>query len=345
MNRKKDTSIQLRKNDHIQINLEKDVNSSISNGLENYFFNHQALPEVNLHDVDLQSELFGKPLLAPLLISSMTGGTADAGVINSNLAKAAQLHGIAMGVGSQRAAIENKSLDKSFQVRQFAPDIILFANLGAIQLNYGYGLDECKRAVDMIEADALILHLNPLQEALQPEGNTNFFGLLKKIETLCKMLPVPVIVKEVGWGISGKIAKSLFESGVSAIDIAGAGGTSWSEVEKHRIIDSNRSLIASNFKGWGIPTAESIAMVRKNAPNALIFASGGLRNGIDVAKCLALGARLGGIAGPFLRSAHLGLDDLSAQIQRVIDEIKICMFCCGISSLDQFDESLLCYRK
>lgn len=342
---KKGALIEVRKNDHIQINLEKDVNSSISNGLEDYYFTHQALPEINLRDIDTKCNVLGKTLSSPLLISCMIGGTAKAEIINQNLALAANQFSIAIGVGSQRAALEQKSLEKSFQIRKYAPDILLFSNLGAVQLNYGYGLDECKRAIDMIEADALVLHLNPLQEALQPEGNTNFSGLLKKIEDLCATLPVPVIVKEVGWGISGKVAKLLNDAGVFAIDIAGAGGTSWSEVEKYRMSDSDKALIAGSFSGWGIPTAESIQMVKENAPNTQIFASGGLRSGIDVAKCLALGARLGGIAGPFLRSAQLGLDQISAHIRRINEEIRICMFCCGISSLEQFDKSLLAYRK
>src|SRR4030067_1967063 len=231
---KKVTPISERKSDHIRINLENDVRSGVTTGLEKYRFFHRALPEINLEDVDLGLEIFGKRLQAPILISSMTGGTQEAAKINQNLAVAAQESGIAIGVGSQRAAIEHPKLASTFQLRKFAPEILLFANLGAIQLNYGYGIQECRRAVDMIEADALILHLNSLQEAVQPEGETNFAGLLHKIEMVCRALPAPVIAKEVGWGFSVEDISLLVNAGVAAIDVAGAGGTSWSQVEMHR---------------------------------------------------------------------------------------------------------------
>ncbi len=201
--------IDQRKADHIKINLEKDVRSALTTGLENYHFLHEALPELDLDQIDTSLSLFGKQLAAPILISSMTGGTADAEVINLRLAEAAQEVKIAMGVGSQRAAIEHPEQAKTFQVRRAAPDILLFANLGAVQLNYGYGIDQCRRAVEMIGADALILHLNPLQEAVQDAGDTNFAGLAKKIEEVCKQIDVPVIAKEVGWGISERTAKRL----------------------------------------------------------------------------------------------------------------------------------------
>ena len=229
--------IEQRKADHIKINLEQDVRSSLTTGLEKYHFVHEALPELNLDDVDTNLTIFKKRLKAPILISSMTGGTEQAGTINRRLAEAAQASGIAMGVGSQRAALEDSSQVGTFQVRKYAPDILLFANLGAVQLNYGYGLDECRRAVDMIAADALCLHLNPLQEAVQPGGDIDFKGLARKIEEVCGKLEVPVIAKEVGWGISERTAKLLANCGVSAIDVAGAGGTSWSQVEMHRATD------------------------------------------------------------------------------------------------------------
>ena len=194
---------QLRKSDHIRINLQEDVDfKHVSTGFERYRFVHCALPGFNLEDVDTSTPLLGKRLAAPLLISSMTGGTPEASAINERLAEAAQAAGIGMGLGSQRAAIEDPTLAETFRVRHVAPDILLLANLGAVQLNYGYGLDECRRAVEMVAADALILHLNPLQEALQPEGETRFAGLLPKIETVCRALEVPVIAKEVGWGLS-----------------------------------------------------------------------------------------------------------------------------------------------
>ncbi len=322
-----------RKSDHIRINLEEDVSSQLTTGLENYHFTHQALPEIDLDRVDMGQTIFGKQLHGPLLISSMTGGTAEAAAINQTLAAAAQSAGIAMGLGSQRAAIEHPELAYTFQVRKTAPDILLFANLGAIQLNYHYSVDECRRAVDMIDADALILHLNALQEALQPEGDTRFAGLLKKIEMVCRALPVPVIAKEVGWGISGQAARQLASAGVSAIDVAGAGGTSWSQVEMHRIQDTHLARVAAVFRDWGIPTGESIRQVREAAPEMTIFASGGLRSGVDIAKCIALGASLGGMAGPFLQAAAQSLDETLRTIDEILREVKVAMFAAGIPNL------------
>jgi len=216
--------INQRKADHIKINLEQDVRSALTTGLENYRFIHEALPELDLNRISTSLSLFGKKLHSPVLISSMTGGTAEAETINLRLAEAAQECGVAMGVGSQRAAIEHPEQAKTFQVRRVAPDILLFANLGAVQFNYGYGIDQCRKAVEMIEADALYLHLNPLQEAVQDAGDTNWIGIAKKIEEVCKKIEVPVIAKEVGWGISERTAKLLANCGVSAIDVAGAGG-------------------------------------------------------------------------------------------------------------------------
>ena len=330
---KKDTQISSRKSEHIQINLEKDVNSGLSNGLEHYRFIHQALPELDLADIDLSQELFGKYQPVPVLVSSMTGGTETAARLNRVLATSAQETGLAMGVGSQRAAIKDPGTESTFQVRRFAPDILLFANLGAVQFNYGYGLDECRRAVEMIEADALILHLNPLQEALQPEGDTNFSALVGKIGNLVKELGVPVIVKEVGWGMSKETVKRLLEAGVSAIDVAGAGGTSWSQVEMYRIDDPYRAQTAGAFVDWGIPTAESIRNVREIDDHIPVFASGGLRNGIDIAKCLALGANLGGMAGIFLKAAYESEGTAVKTMQMIIDQIRIAMFACGTRNL------------
>jgi isopentenyl-diphosphate Delta-isomerase len=326
-------AITSRKSDHIRINLEEDVRSSMTTGLEHYRFIHQALPELDLDKVDLSQRLFGKLVSAPLLVSSMTGGTSEAGRINQILAEAAQQAGIVMGVGSQRAALENSAEAETFQVRRFAPNILLFANLGAVQLNYGYTVDHCRRAVDMIEADALILHLNPLQEAVQPEGDTRFAGLIDKIAAVCQALPVPVIVKEVGWGVSDQAAKLLASAGVAAIDVAGAGGTSWSQVEMYRIQDESLARVAAAFRGWGIPTAESIQMVRRSAPGTYVFASGGLRSGVDIARCIALGAVLGGMAGPFLKAAARSLDETIQTITEVERELRICMFAAGAADI------------
>jgi len=327
------TQTSARKADHIRINLEEDVRSNLTTGFERYHFTHLALPELNLEDIDLESEIFNRRLNAPILISSMTGGTDKAARINRTLAEAAQETKIAMGLGSQRAAIDDPQLQSTFQVRQYAPDILLFANLGAVQLNYGYSLKECQQAVEMIDADALILHLNPLQEAVQPEGDGNFAGLLAKIEGVCKNLSVPVIVKEVGWGISAKTAHQLAEAGVSAIDVAGAGGTSWSQVEMHRSNDPYQARLAGAFIDWGIPTTQALINVQSAVPGMTIFASGGVRDGIDIAKSIALGASLGGMASPFLKAANDSLEATIARIQLIQKQIHVAMFASGAADI------------
>jgi isopentenyl-diphosphate delta-isomerase len=327
-----------RKADHIRINLTEDVSSGLSTGLEDYSIPHQALPELDLDEISLKSSTFGKEISAPLLISSMTGGTAEAEKINLILAEAAQAAGIPMGVGSQRAALEDKSLESSFQVRRAAPDIPLFANLGAVQLNYGRTAEDCQRAVDMIEADALILHLNPLQEAVMEDGNTNFSGLIEKIEYVCQTLTVPVIAKEVGWGISKEATMMLVDAGIAAIDVAGAGGTSWTEVEMHRAKTATQRQVAASFVDWGIPTSESIRIVREAAPQLPVFSSGGIRNGVEIAKSIALGADLAGMAGPFLKAAAQSTDAVLQVIDRITKEIRISMFACGAKDLKALSE-------
>lgn len=338
--------IDQRKADHIKINLEKDVRSALTTGLENYHFVHEALPELDLHRVDPGVNVLGKRLAAPILISSMTGGTEEAGEINQRLAEAAQEVGVAMGVGSQRAALEHPEQTPTFSItRQVAPDILLFANLGAVQLNYSYGVDECRRAVDMIHADALILHLNPLQEAVQDAGDTNFEGLAKKIEEVCRTITVPVIAKEVGWGISERTAKLLADCGVQAIDVAGAGGTSWSQVEMHRAPDEFTRQLAATFVGWGIPTAESILNVRKAVPDMLIFASGGLKDGLDIAKCVALGATLGGMAGQFLKAAAVSTEKAVEAMKLTKKQVEVTMFASGVETLDGLKVGRLVERQ
>lgn len=324
-----------RKADHIRINLEEDVTfKKLTTGLEKYFFMHQALPEINLADVDTTATLFSKTLKTPLLISSMTGGTAEAREINRTLAAGAQAAGIAMGLGSMRAAVEDESLADTYRVRDVAPDILLFANLGAVQFNYGYGLDECLLLVEMIQADALILHFNALQEAVQPEGDGNFANLLPQIEKVCKALPVPVIAKEVGWGFAEETVRRLADAGVAAIDVAGAGGTSWSQVEMHRAPTTRHARVAGAFIDWGIPTAVSIQYGRRAAPHLPIFASGGIRNGIDAAKCIALGANLVGFAGDFLRAADKGgVDGVIEMAETITAELRVAMFCSGVKNL------------
>jgi len=327
--------IDQRKSDHIKINLEQDIQSALTSGLENFRFIHEALPELDLNQIDTTLNLFGKKLNVPILISSMTGGTKEAGKINQRLAEAAQECRIAMGVGSQRAALEHPDQTSTFSItRKVAPDILLFANLGAVQLNYGYGIDECRKAVDMIQADALILHLNPLQEAVQDAGDTNFAGLAGKLEIISKKLEIPVIVKEVGWGISERTAKLLSNCGITAIDVAGAGGTSWSQVEMHRAPDEFTRQLAATFVGWGIPTAESILNVKKAVPDMTIFASGGLKDGLDIAKCVALGATLGGMAGQFLKSAAISTDNVVEMTKLTKRQIEVTMFATGIGKLE-----------
>ena len=326
--------IDQRKADHIKINLEQDVRSGLTSGLENYRFMHEALPELDLERINPTLSLFGKKLNSPILISSMTGGTDAAKTINMRLAQAAQECGLAMGVGSQRAAIEHPEQAESFQVRKVAPNVLLFANLGAVQLNYGYGIDQCRKAMDMIEADALILHLNPLQEAVQDAGDTNFSGLAKKIEEVCKRIEVPVIAKEVGWGISERTAKLLADCGVSAIDVAGAGGTSWSQVEMHRAPDEFTRQLAGTFVGWGIPTAESILNVKRAAPEMIIFASGGIKDGLDIAKSIALGATLGGMAGQFLKAAAISNENVVEMMKLTMRQIEVTMFAAGAGTLE-----------
>jgi len=334
--------IDQRKADHIKINLEQDVRSALTTGLENYHFVHEALPELDLARIDPSLSLFGVKLAAPILISSMTGGTEEAGEINQRLAEAAQEVGVAMGVGSQRAALEHPEQTPTFAItRAVAPDILLFANLGAVQLNYGYGIDHCRRAVDMIQADALILHLNPLQEAVQDAGDTNFAGLAKKIEEICKKLEVPVIAKEVGWGISERTAKLLAECGVSAIDVAGAGGTSWSQVEMHRAPDEFTRKLAATFVGWGIPTAESILNVKRVLPNMTVCASGGLKDGLDIAKCIALGASLGGMAGQFLKAAAVSTEKVVEMMKLTKRQIEVTMFAVSAKRLTDLQDERL----
>ncbi len=323
---------QNRKADHIRICLDEDVQFRQTTGFERYRFTHCCLPELDRDEIDLTTTFLGKTLRSPLLISSMTGGTEQARQINSRLATVAQQFGIAMGVGSQRVAIENPDVVPTFDVRAIAPDILLLANLGAVQLNYTYGLSECQRVVDWLQADALVLHINPLQECVQTKGDTNFRDLLPKIQALCKALPVPVIAKEVGNGISSAMAARLLEVGVSAIDVAGAGGTSWALVESERARDAKQRRLGATFANWGIPTAECVTQVRQVAPHAPLIASGGLRNGLDAAVAIALGADLAGMAYPFLKAASTSEDALVELVEILNAELTTVLFCTGCAT-------------
>lgn len=331
---------QVRKADHLRICLEESVQfQQTTNGLENYKFTHCCLPEINRDEIDLTTSFLGKKLAAPLLISSMTGGTEFAGEINQRLAKIAQHYNIAMGVGSQRVAVEDPQVGKTFAVRSHAPNALLFANLGAIQLNYEYGIDQCEKVIDLLAADALILHLNPLQECVQTKGDTNFRGLLNKIAKLCEKLPVPVIAKEVGNGISGEMAQKLIDAGVAGIDVAGAGGTSWAKVESERAQDPMQRRLGQTFTDWGIPTAECIVSVRDVAPDVPLIASGGLRDGLEVAKAIALGADLAGLAMPFLQAAAVSEAALHELVQVLMAEITTVLFCTGNATLKDLKHS------
>ena len=331
---------QARKADHLRICLEDDVQfHSNTSGLEHYRFTHCCLPEIDRDEINLTTTFLGKRLSYPLLISSMTGGTELAQIINHRLAEVAQHYNIAMGVGSQRVAVEKPQLAPTFAVRSRAPDILLFANLGAVQLNYDYGLDECRRVVDLLEADALILHLNPLQECIQTKGDTNFRGLLDKIARLCQKLPVPVIAKEVGNGISATMAEKLIAAGVAAIDVAGAGGTSWAKVESERAENTLQRRLGMTFADWGLPTAECITSIRAVASDVPLIASGGLRHGLDVAKAIALGADLAGLAWPFLQAAAESESAVHALAEVLVAEITTALFCTGNTTLQHLQQS------
>ncbi len=335
-----DSAIQNRKADHLRICLDDKVQcQDITTGLERYRFQHCCLPELNAQDINLQTSFLGQSLRAPLLISSMTGGTDLAQRINIRLAQVAQTFGLAMGVGSQRVAVEQPQLTETFAVRSYAPDIPLFANLGVVQLNYGYGLAECQQAIDALEADALILHINPLQECVQSHGDTNFEGLFTKIADLCANLPVPIIAKEVGNGISAAMATRLLDAGVAAIDVAGAGGTSWAKVEGERAEDIRQRRLGQTFADWGIPTSDCVTQIHQVHPTLPLIASGGLRNGLDVAKTIALGADLAGMAYPFLKAAHESEEALHTLVEILIAELQTVLLCTGNASLLDLQQS------
>ncbi len=341
-----ETATPSRKADHLRINIERDVESKgVVTGFDSYRFRHRALPEIDLSEVDPSSHVFERKLAAPLLISCMTGGTPEAGRINRRLACVAQEHGLAMGLGSGRALIESPESIATFEVRSEAPEVLLLANLGAVQLNRGYEASQCRRLVELLSADALVLHLNPLQEALQPEGDTVFRGLLEKIAQLCARVDFPVVVKEVGWGIAAGDVRALFDAGVSAVDVAGAGGTSWSEVERYRIGEPWRARVAGAFAGWGLPTAQCLVDARAAAPGETIIASGGIRPGLDVPKALALGADLVGIAGPFLRAADESTEAAADLARECVETLRIAMFCTGSRTVRELRGTLIDTRR
>lgn len=335
------TQIYKRKDEHLRICLEENVSSNISAGFETVRLKVNALPELDFAQVDPSTELFGKKLSYPILISSMTGGSGKTKHFNQLFARTAAEFGIAMGVGSQRAAIVHPELEDTYKiVRKEAPNALLFANLGVVQLNKGFGLSECQKAVDMLQADGLYLHLNSLQEILQPEGDRDFSGLLEKIEHVIKGLSVPVLVKEVGCGISQETAKQLIDIGVKGIDVAGAGGTSWAAVEMHRVKGPVRAKVCQTFIDWGIPTVDALKSITSIEDLPVLISSGGLRNGIDIAKSIALGADLAGFAMKFIKAADLGKRILHDTIRQLVLELKTTMFTTGAKNLSELKNKI-----
>ncbi|MDL4840181.1 type 2 isopentenyl-diphosphate Delta-isomerase [Aquibacillus rhizosphaerae] len=329
-------SIDKRKSQHIDIVLNETVTGlNTSTGFESFKFIHNALPEIDFNEIDLSSDFLGKRYKTPFLVSSMTGGAALAETINRNIAEASEEKGWAIGLGSTRALIENEKYRSSFQVREYAPSVPIIANLGAVQLNYGFDLEKCQKIIEITEADALVLHLNSIQEVIQQGGDTNFKDLLIKIEKLCRELDVPVGVKEVGWGIDGTVAKKLCDVGVSFIDVAGAGGTSWSQVEKYRSKEPIKKQAAEAFSEWGIPTVECITSVRKQIGNQTVIASGGIKTGVDGAKAIALGADMVGFGRSVLQAATESVDQMLEVMATKELELQMAMFAIGVKSLDE----------
>jgi len=339
MKNKLSKKIGRRKSNHLEICLEEGVQARhMTTGFEEIFLVHRALPEVERSKIDLSTTVFNHKFSAPLIVEAVTGGVEKATKINAAIARAVEKLGLGMGVGSQRAAIEDPKLEQTFTVaREKAPTAFLMANLGGPQLVRGYGVKEAKKALKMLEADALAIHLNPLQEAVQPEGETSFTGLLKKIEEIVHALDVPVIVKETGAGIAAEDAKKLESVGVAGIDVAGLGGTSWAAVEYHRAKrqgDEFHQRLGEAFWDWGIPTVASLIETTQ-CVRIPVIASGGIRSGIDVAKALAFGASLAGMAHPVLDSAFHGAEEVEKTLGLIIEELKNTMFLVGANSVQE----------
>ncbi len=330
-----------RKARHLDVCLDEDVRSALDPGWDGVRLRHEALPEIALEDVDPRMTFLGHSLGAPILVSSMTGGTERAGVINRRLAVAAERGGIALGLGSGRALIENPALLPTFDVRPQAPHALLFANLGAVQLNYGITVDDVRRMIEALQADALFLHLNPLQEALQPAGDTNFRALVPKIADLCARIGVPVLAKGVGSGISAHTTRRLLEAGITAVDVAAAGGTSWARVEGKRSGDDRREALAETFADWGTPTVESVRALRSTFPTLPLIASGGLRSGVHIAKALALGADLCGLALPFLEAANESDAAVDELVDALVEGLRIAMFATGSARVADLRDALI----
>ena len=327
------SQITQRKQQHIKAILTDSAIERNASGFDAIKLTHRALPELNFDELDSSTEFLHKTLSFPLLISSMTGGAADNLVqINKNLALAAEKEQVALAVGSQRTMISNQDAIKSFQLRQYAPTIPLIANMGAVQLNYDYGLDEATKMVETLQADALYLHLNPLQELIQPEGNTNFSGLAEKIEQLAKQLSVPIILKEVGCGLSEKDIQLGIKAGINWFDVAGRGGTSWSRIEAHRAENITADSLGILFQDWGLTTVESLKIARPYQGQANFIASGGLRNGIDMIKSVIMGGCICGMASPFLEPAIVSATEVQDKIQQLRQQYRVAQFLLGAPS-------------
>ncbi len=328
------TGIVQRKSDHIDIVLNEDVSMSTPTGFGDYRFVHQALPEIAFDDITTDTEFLGHALGAPLLISSMTGGNEEAGKINRNLAEAAAELRIPMAVGSQRVLIERPEALESFRAaREAASGVPLFGNIGAVQLNKGVTADDIQRTIDLLGADGIFLHLNPLQEIVQAGGDTDFSDLLHKIELLVDRLSCPVLIKEVGCGVDPALAVRLAEVGVAAVDVSGAGGTSWASIEARRATDERQRRLGEVFNDWGIPTVECLTGARVAAPELPLIASGGVKTGLDVAKAVTLGADLTGFAMPLLKPASISADAVVEHLEQILYELRATMFLTGADSL------------
>jgi len=331
-----EVDINKRKTEHIRLCLTENVEGvNKSTGLEGISFIHNALPEIDFSAITLDTAFLNKPLKAPFLVSSMTGGSGLATEINQNLAKASEMKGWAIALGSTRALLESKAHEDSFLIRKHAPSVPLIANIGAVQLNYGYGVEECQRIVDLTEADSLVLHLNSLQEVVQDGGDLNFANLLPKIEKICNQLTVPVGVKEVGFGIDGSVAEKLHDVGISYIDVAGAGGTSWSQVEKLRSQDPLRKAAAEAFNSWGLPTKDCIVSVRSRLNETPIVASGGMKTGLDAAKAITIGANVIGYARQLLEAATESTEAVVREMEQIELELKMAMFGIGAQTIEE----------
>jgi isopentenyl-diphosphate Delta-isomerase len=335
-----------RKESHVDVCLSRDVQADrLSTGLEHYRFEHAGLPEMALGDVDTSCTVFGKSVAAPLFVAPMTGGTQRTAGIVRNLAVACEELSLAMSVGSQRAAVEDLTRAQYFEVRRYAPKIPLFANLGAVQLNYGFGVDHYRRAVEMIEADALFVHVNPLQECIQEGGDTDFRGLVAKIGELCRRLGVPLIVSEVGCGFSRRTLERLRDEGVRAVCPSGGGGTSWSLVEALRASDPGRARSGVLFRNWGIPLAEAVQSARAVLPDGTVMAVGGIQDGIQIAKLVALGADLCGMARQLLAPAVESGEAAAREMRQHVTDLRIAMFCAGARSIEDLRTGGLLVRE